>query len=242
MTAVKTEKVKERIMPFWDHIVELRNRMLVVVISIALLSVCGYFLFPSFVRLLYPLIGENLYVTGIAEGFLTRMEVSFLFGALLSFPMLFSQVSFFLAPALSRKQKIVLFIALSTSLLLFIGGVSFAYESVLPLSIKFLKADQFFPDNVNRLISFSSFIMFFFQFLLGFGFFFEFPVALLILMKMEITTPAMLLKNSKIVIPFIFLIAAILTPPDVVSQVLLATPMVALYYLCIAIGFAFRLG
>jgi len=233
---------KERIMPFWDHVVEFRNRMLIVAAVGGLFAVGGYIFFPSFIRILYPIIGEDLYVTGIAEGFLMRVEASVICGIFLSLPLFFSQISFFMAPALSAKQRFILLLGLCVSLTLFIGGIVFAFKTVLPLSIVFLKADAFFPENVNRLISFSDFLRFFFQFLLGFGLFFEFPVALMLLMGMKVITPINLLKKSKILIPLIFFISAVLTPPDVVSQVLLAAPMVALYYVCIAIGFALRLG
>lgn len=229
-------------MPFWDHVYELRNRLLFVIAFIGILSVGGYFLFPLFIKFLNPIIGEDLYVTAITEGFLMRIEVSFLCGIFLSLPILFSQISFFLTPALNNKQKAGLVIALIAALLLFIGGVFFAFSTVLPLSLAFLKSPEFNPPNVNRIISFSSFIKFFFQFLIGFGLFFEFPVALMFLMKAKVTNPAILMQNSKFLIPVIFLVSAVLTPPDVVSQVMLATPMLVLYFLCILVGKIFRMG
>lgn len=231
-----------KIMPFWDHVYELRNRLLVVIGSMIPFSVAGYYLFPFFVGVLQRIIGEDLYATNIAEGFVARMKLSILFGAFLSLPILIIELLLFIFPALTKRQKVQLVVTLSITFGLFLAGVVFAFEEVLPISISFLKSETFFPSNVNRLVSYTAFIQFVFQFLLGFGIFFQFPVVLVALMKLGILEPEFLVRNVKIFVPVIFMISAILTPPDVVSQIMLATPTTILYLVCILIGKVFHLG
>jgi sec-independent protein translocase protein TatC len=211
--------------------------------TVIVFSIIGYYVFPFFVEALHNIIGEDLYATGITEGFLARFKSAILFGIFGSIPILFSEIVLFIFPALNKKQKITLVIVIFIVFLLFIAGVTLAINAVIPISINFFKSETFFPSNVSRLISYSAFIDFFFQFLFGFGVFFEFPVVLIFLMKIHVVTPKFLVKNVKYFIPAIFLIAAVLTPStDVISQLLLATPIVILYFAAILIGKIFRLG
>lgn len=234
--------ISTKTMTFWEHLFELRKRFLYVVLMIVIFSILGYYCFPFLIDYLYPVLREDLYINTITEGFMTRLEVAFLIGVFFSLPFLLCQIVVFIAPALRKRQKVALFFVLLVSFLLFTIGIFFALYTVLPMSVQFLKSPEFNPDNVTRILSFSSFLKFFFQFLIGFGLFFEFPVVLIILMKMKVTSPRKLLRDTKILIPGIFLISAILTPPDVISQILLAAPMVVMYFLCILIGLVFRLG
>ncbi len=230
-------------MPFWGHVYEIRSRIFVVLAAVIVFSIIGYVIFPFFVEALNDVIGEELYATGITEGFLARFKSALLFGVFGAIPLLLSEIILFIFPALKGKQKAALVAVVCIMFILFITGVVLANNAVLPMAIKFLKSDTFFPSNVGRLISYSAFIDFFFQFLLGFGIFFEFPVVLIFLMKVHLITPKFLVHNIKYFIPAIFLIAAILTPsPDVISQLMLATPTVVLYFLTILIGKVFKLG
>lgn len=233
---------KEKVMTFWEHVYEIRNRLLVVLGSVFVFSVGCYFIFPFLFTAIHSIIGEELYATGIAEGFLTRLRISILGGIFLSIPILISQIILFIFPALQKKEKIFMLILMVSTFCLFLFGIIFAYQSVLPISMQFLKSKSFFPNNVSRLISYETFISFFFQFLIGFGICFQFPVVLIFLMKIGILNVNTLIKNFKFVLAGVFLISAIITPPDVVSQILLSIPMIILYSVCILIGKLFRLG
>ncbi len=231
-----------REMSFWGHLLELRRRILVVVGFVAVFSVAGYLLFPYFFALVSEVIGEQLYATTIAEGFMTRLRIAVLLGMFLSLPVLLFQIMLFVFPALQRREKRFVLVLLVSTFLLFLGGVLYAYKSVLPVSVRFLKSGIFFPERVNRLISYRQFITFFFQFLLGFGVCFQFPVVLLALMKLGLFGVRALVRNFKYFVIGAFLFAAIITPPDMVSQILLALPMISLYALCILVGMLFRIG
>lgn len=236
------KKQKERVMLFWDHIEELRNRLLYVVISVLLFSIAGYLFYTSFFEIIANVIKEELYITQIAEGFMTRIRVGLMIGIFMSIPFLFFQIMQFVFPALTKRSKIFILLILSVSYILFIGGIIFAYETVMPISMQFLKSREFFPESVNRLISYDTFIAFFFQFLIGFGVCFQFPILLVTLLKLKVISVRGLLNFSKYFILTAFILSAIITPPDVVSQTLLTVPMIILYMACILIGKIFRLG
>lgn len=229
-------------MTFWEHVYEIRNRLLVVLGSVFIFSVGSYFIFPSLFEAISSTVGEELHAFGIAEGFLTRLRISILGGVFLSIPLFIFQVILFVFPALKKKEKIFMLLLMFSTFSLFLFGIIFAYRSVLPISIQFLKSKAFFPDNVSRLISYEMFIAFFFQFLIGFGICFQFPVVLVFLMKVRILDVNALIKNFKFVFAGVFLLAAIITPPDIISQILLSVPMITLYLICILIGKIFRLG
>jgi sec-independent protein translocase protein TatC len=233
---------KVKVMTFWEHVYEIRNRLLIVLISVFVFSIVCYIMFPFFFNIIYTIIGEELYATGIAEGFLTRLRISILGGVFFSIPLFIFQVILFIFPALKKKEKIFILILMISTFFLFLFGIVFAYKSVLPISMQFLKSKAFFPENVSRLISYEMFIGFFFQFLIGFGICFQFPVVLIFLMKIGVLQVESLIKNFKFVIAGVFLISAIITPPDIVSQILLSVPMLILYSLCILIGKVFKLG
>jgi len=232
-----------REMPFWDHVYELRNRVIISLLCVLLFSIIGYYLFPSLVLIVKKIAGEEFYATAITEGFVARLEGSIAFGFLLSLPILLIQIVLFVLPALDRKQQAWLFSVVGFVFVLFLGGLIFALKKVLPVSIAFLKSEAFFPGGVSRLISYAGYLRFFFRFLVGFGLIFEFPVILVALMKFRVLSPGALVKNIKFFLPLIFLVAAFITPgPDVMSQLMLAFPMVAMYLLCIGIGRLFKLG
>lgn len=231
-----------RIMPFWDHVYELRRRMFVVLLSVALFSVGGYYAFPPLVEMVTEIVNEGLYATSITEGFVTRLKVAVLIGAACSVPLFTAELLLFVAPAMRTRQKFWATLTVVVAFIVFVGGFLFAFEKVLPISVAFLKSETFFPGNVNRLISYGLFLNFFFRFLFGFGLFFEFPVVMIVLLKLGIIDRAFLKRNFKYFIGLIFLLAAIITPPDLVSQVLLATPMVVLYVVMLAVAKLFRIG
>jgi sec-independent protein translocase protein TatC len=236
----KKSSLKE--MSFWDHIFELRRRIITVLIFLILFSFVGYYLFPYLVKMMIEVLKEELYATLITEGFLTRLKVSVIIGAILTIPVFLFEILAFILPALTKKEKIFILSAVSISLVLFILGVIFSYKIVLPFSISYLKSSEFFPEHVKRIISYEKFISFFFQFLLAFGLCFEFPVILLALLKLGVIKFSFLIKNFRFFIVAIFIIAAVLTPPDVQSQILMAVPLILLYLLTILIAKIFKLG
>lgn len=243
---VKLEESASREMPFWAHVYELRRRLLVVVIATLAFGTAAYVFYPDVFSAIGGVLSESLegrlYVTEITEGFLTRLKAAALLGLFCSLPLLLFQLTVFLFPALKKGERAALLGTVVTAFLLFTGGLAFAYAAVLPLSVRFLSSPVFFPDRVSPLLSYGRFIHFFFQFLIGFGLCFEFPVVLLLLLKLRILSMKRLLSASRAVVVGCFLVAAVLTPPDVASQLLLALPLVILYFLTLLLGGILRLG
>jgi sec-independent protein translocase protein TatC len=229
-------------MTFWGHVFELRRRVLVVVAALAAFSAAGYLLFPLIFDVVSHILSEQLYVTVLTEGFVTRLRIAVLVGAFLALPVLVFEASAFVFPALSPKERRFLLLLLASSTLLFLGGIAFAFRTVLPISIRFLTSGTFFPQSLSRLLSYQDFISFLVTFLLGFGLCFEFPVVLLFLMKVRVLTLSTMIHSFRWFVIAILTVAAIMTPPDVVSQLMLALPMIVLYLLCILIGRILKLG
>jgi sec-independent protein translocase protein TatC len=233
----------ERAMPFWNHLLELRNRLLVILAFVLLFSILGYLIFPYLYDGVSVLLHENLYAVNVTEGFSMRISIALFVGVVLSLPVLTFEAVLFLLPALKRSEKATLISLLGAALLLFVGGMAFAFKSVLPVGLAFLRTDEFFPAGLYRMMSYRSFFSFVSQFMLGFGICFQFPVVLIFLMKLGILKVSGLIKSFKYVLVLILVVSAVLTPSsDVVSQVMLAVPMTVLYAICIVVAKAFRIG
>jgi sec-independent protein translocase protein TatC len=234
-------KGKKKEAPFWDHVVELRNRMLWVASAILVFSVAGYLIYPYFVQLISGILGEKLYINTIVEGFFTRMNVSLIFGCICALPIFILETCLFIFPGLTAREKNIVLGSIIAAFVLFAAGVFFSIQSILPVSLRFFKREGFFPGSVGLMINYSKFIQFIFKFLLACGLCFEFPVVMIVLLQFHILTIAVLVKNLKYVIIVIFTIAAFLAP-DVISQITLALPMIVLYLLTLLAASLFRIG
>jgi sec-independent protein translocase protein TatC len=229
-------------MEYWGHVCELRRRLIVVVFVLAALSALGYVAAPCVVRALQVPLDESLYATTISEGFGTRIRAALVIGGASTVPFLAGQCLAFLAPALTRRQRTIVTILLACAFVLFVVGAVFALRAVVPLSIRFLTSDMFFPDGVGRLVSYRSFFGFVVQFVFGFGLFFELPILLIVLLKLSVIDRRFLRRNFGVLVGLICVLAAVMTPPDVVSQLLLAIPMIVLYGLTITVARILRIG
>lgn len=237
-----TESAKTKQMTYMEHVMELRNRLLFVTLSVFVLSIIGYYIYPMILSSVSNIINEDLYATQISEGFITRLGSSLLIGICFSIPVILFNVCMFVFPALQNKHKFQLLVFFIVILGLFIGGSIYAYRGILPLSIDFLKSEIFFPESVDRVITYNAFLNFVIKFLLSFGVCFEVPFILLILLKIGIINRKLLLSKFKYFVIISFVLSAIITPPDIVSQILLACPLIVLYLLCILISKVFRIG
>lgn len=215
-------------MTFWEHVEELRKTLLRIGLVIALATL-GVFCFhkPLFHFLLAPLNIEQLYLFSPVEGFTSVLKTSFWGGFLFSSPLWIFLLLQFILPALRTREKkvIIPFFGLST---LFIGcGILFAYSVSLPLVVRFF---QVFNEGIGEnLWGLGHTLNFVLLFILAHGLVFEFYVGLLFMIHFGLLSAAQLKKARRAVIVLILALAAILTPPDVLSQVLLAGPMLFLY-------------
>ena len=219
--------------PLVAHLLELRSRVLRGVAGLVLALLC---LLP-FANKLYALLaqplldklpkGGQLIATQVASPFFAPMKLAFFVALLVTMPWLLYQAWAFVAPGLYRREKKLALPLLGSALALFYAGCAFAYFLVLPMVFGFLA--KVTPAGVAMMTDISAYLDFVLVLFLAFGLSFELPVALVILALLGWVTPAQLREGRGYAVVGIFVIAAIVTPPDVVSQLLLAIPMCLLY-------------
>lgn len=233
--------------PLLDHLIELRRRLLW---SLAALVVafagCLYFARPILGVLVAPLkaAGQVTIInTAVTGGFIVELKVAFFAALMIAFPVIANQLWQFVAPGLYRKEKRALLPFLLATPVLFIAGASMAYFIAIPVALKFLLGFQGELAGVTQqaLPEVNEYLKFVMQFIFGFGLSFLLPVLLMLLEHAGIVTYEQLKGAWRYAVVGAFAISAVLTPPDVGSQLLLAIPLVALYFLAlVAIWFTRR--
>ena len=230
-------------MPFLEHLEELRLRLFRVIGAVLLMAIISYFWVNELFSLLFqPLRSSGLSAswqvdiigTSPAEAFTTKLKITAVAGVILSLPFSFYQLWHFVAPGLHEEEKklVIPFVFFST--LFFLVGVSFCYYAAFPVAFTFF-VQEYQSIAVSPRIQMSEYLEFIVTSMLVFGIMFELPVLSYFLARMKLLSSQLLIKNSRYAIVAIFIIAAVLTPPDVVSQLLLAVPLTVLYGLCILV-------
>ena len=227
----------EKKLPLTAHLQELRKRLIFSFVAIGVgFFVCYYFKEYLFNNLAAPLlkvmpIGGSLIFTSVAEAFFTYMKVTFIAAVILVSPLVLYQIWAFVAPGLYQKEKRYVVPFVLGGSLFFAVGVLFAYFVTIPIGFKFLLG--YATDFIKPLPSMKEYLSFSIKFLLAFGLCFEFPVVLVLLARIGVVDAKMLARQRKYAILLIFIFAAIITPPDFISQVLMALPLWGLYELSI---------
>jgi sec-independent protein translocase protein TatC len=234
-------------MPLLDHLVELRNRLLWCVLALVIaFGVCFYFAEYIYGWLVQPLknVGQDkLIYTDLFEAFWVQIKVGLFAAMMVSFPVFATQMYRFVAPGLYRNEKKAFLPFLAMTPVLFGLGASMAYFGAMPVALRFLLG---FEGNVGgitqeALPGVGNYLSFATTFIFGFGVAFQLPVLLMLLERAGIVSREQLIAGRRYAIVGAFAIAAVLTPPDVVSQLLLAIPLCLLYELAIiAIWFTQR--
>jgi sec-independent protein translocase protein TatC len=244
------EELDDSRAPLLDHLIELRQRLMRCVIALLVsFGVCFYFSEQIFAFLVVPLKdafgdgGGRLVYTKLYEAFFVQVKVSIFAAFCVSFPVIANQLWAFVAPGLYRKEKRALLPFLLATPLLFTAGASLAYYVVMPTAFHFFL--QFQGESaglaVEALPSTDAYLSLVMQFILAFGISFLLPVLLMLLNRAGIVSRAQLVSMRRYMIVAAFIVAAVLTPPDVVSQLMLAIPLILLYELSIfAIWFTDR--
>jgi len=233
--------------PLLDHLIELRKRLIWSFLSLgAAFLVCLYFAKPIFAFLVQPLLhagqGKLIY-TDVFEAFFAQMKVAFFSAIMLSFPIVANQLWRFVAPGLYAKEKRALRPFLLLTPVLFLSGAAMAYFIAMPLALHFLLGFQGNIGGVQQeaLPAIGNYLGFVTKFMFGFGVAFLLPVLLMLLERTGIVTRTQLVKGRRYSYVGSFALAAVLSPPDAVSMLLLAIPLCLLYEMAlIAIWFTER--
>ncbi|NPA13370.1 MAG: twin-arginine translocase subunit TatC [Aquificae bacterium] len=224
--------------PITEHLAELRTRLIRSLIAIAVGMVAVFVKVDFFFELFKIPLNKafpdlKLVALTPTEAFFTAFKIAFLVGFVVASPFVFYQVWKFIEPALYEEEKklVIPFVFFTT--VFFLSGTLFAYFGVLPLAIKFLITFGYTQLDVEAMISVSSYISFVIRLILAFGITFELPVILSLLARLGIVSPDALKKGRPFFVVGAFALAAFLTPPDVISQVFLAMPMILFYEISI---------
>ncbi len=178
--------------------------------------------------------GSHLIFTNLPEMFITYLKVSLISGIILATPVIFYEFWKFVAPGLYQNEKRLLVPFVLCSCVLFLGGAIFGYFVVFPFGFKFFLG--FSTEYIKALPSVKQYFSFAMKLLIAFGIVFELPVISYFLTKIGIITPQFLKNNRKYAVVIIFALAAIFTPPDVMTQFMMAIPLIVLYEVSILIS------
>lgn len=237
-------------MPLLSHLNELRRCLVIsgialfagFITALLLYDFIMDFLFAPLLQLTTSSDGEVLFINTIAEGFLVRLKISALAGFVLSLPVHVFNILRFIFPGLLKKEKQIISAALISSFILITGSFYYSYYTIIPVSIAFLTGKGFIPENTGMLLSLSGNIFYILQFMLMAVIVFQLPIVLEMLMILNIVKRNTLFKLGKYLVVVFFILSALISPPDFVSQVGLALPMTALFYLTILVAKIFKFG
>ena len=224
-------------LPFTAHLAELRDRIIKsLVAAFAGFLIAYAFKERVFAFLMVPLEkalppDSSLIYTGLTEAFFTYLKVSIYSGIMIASPFILYQVWAFIAPGLYEREKRAVIPFVFYSSLFFLAGAAFAYYILFPFLFKFLLS--FGKDIMRPFPSAKEYLSFSVKMMLAFGMIFEFPVLTLLLSRLGIITLSTLTKNRRYAIVIFFIAAAFITPPDVISQLMVAIPLVGLYEISI---------
>jgi sec-independent protein translocase protein TatC len=220
-------------LPFTAHLEELRKRLIICFYAVGVgFVICYFFSNRLFHILMHPLLvamppDEKLIYTGLPEAFFTYLKVAFLAGVLLAVPVIMYQLWMFIAPGLYDKERRLALPIVFLSSLFFMGGALFGYFVVFPFGFKFFMG--FASDAIRPLPSMKEYLSFSTKLLFAFGLVFELPLFISFLAKLGIVDVHFLRTKRKYAILLFFVVAAILTPPDVITQIMMAVPLILLY-------------
>lgn len=229
------DNLVEKEQTFMSHLIELRDRLLRVIIVILVIFL-GLFTFANDIyhQFAAPLLanlpeGSSMIATGVATPFLTPFKLSLVLSIFITMPFLLYQLWSFIAPGLYKHEKRLAMPLLFSSILLFYAGMAFAYFIVFPLMFAFFAATT--PEGVAMMTDISQYLDFILKMFFAFGIAFEVPIATILLTVTGFTNPDSLTRKRPFIIVGSFIAGMLLTPPDIVSQVLLAVPIWLLFEL-----------
>ena len=224
-------------MPVTEHLRELRTSILWSLAAVGVAAVGVFTQADWFIHLLSRPIPRLVFI-GPHEALVARVKIALFGGLILAMPVVLFQIWSFVSPGLSDRERGALKVAGPFSILLFFTGVAFAGLVAVPVTLRFLLG--FGGSALEPMISVERLVAFIGMMLLAFGAIFELPVVIVFLSRIGIVTPAFLKQKRPVVVVSIFILAALLTPPDIVTQCLVAVPMLLLYELSILLSYWFK--
>jgi sec-independent protein translocase protein TatC len=222
---------------FWEHLEELRKRIFYSLIAIGVGATIGFIFAGRLVTLLTRPV-PNLVFLAPAEAFVVQLKVALVAGLFIAAPVLFYQFWRFVRPALGPREAKFVVMAVPVTTALFAAGVAFAWLVIVPTAMKFLLS--FETPKLHAMISINEYVGTVGAFLFACGVIFQLPVIMFFLAKLGVVSARFLMKHQRAAIVAIFVVAAVLSPPDVFSQVLMAIPLFVLFEVSVLAAYIAR--
>lgn len=223
-----TRKTLNEDLTLVGHLSELRKRIIYIGMSLIVFSLGSYYFAEKIAENIIKRAPDMKFIyISPSELMLSYIRIAVFCGFIISLPIIFTQIWLFISPGIGDKEKKYIKISIGMGSLFFLIGSTFAYTLVLPVIMKFFGGFQIPEIEAN--ISFGNYLNFVISILLAFGVVFELPIIMFLLTRFRILTSKFFAKYRKYMILIIFVVAAFLTPPDIISQSLLAIPMMLLY-------------
>jgi sec-independent protein translocase protein TatC len=227
-------------MTFTEHLGELRTRIIRSLIAVGVCGAAGYAFNNQIFQLLRKPLGPDVPVQYISpiEPFLTKLSIAFYVGVFLALPVILYQAVMFVMPALKPHERRVVLGGLLASSVLTIAGLSVAYLAILP--ILFPVMHSFAPEGVEANLRLEYYVNVVFKFLIAFAVGFQFPIIIVSLVHLGVVPVRFFVRNAKYVLVIILIVSALFTPPDPLSQIMMAVPLFCLYVLSLGVAYLFR--
>ena len=235
MSEQSSDQAQQHSLPLITHLLELRDRILkIVIVVLVIFFSLVYFANDIYHYIAIPLTsqlpeGSSMIATGVATPFFTPIKLTIVLSIFIAIPAILHQVWAFIAPGLYKHERKLIAPLVISSALLFYMGMVFSYYVVFPLVFSFFTSTA--PEGVTIATDISSYLDFVLKLFFAFGLAFEIPVATLVLCWTGVTTPDALRAKRPYIVVAAFVFGMLLTPPDVISQTLLAVPMLILFEL-----------
>jgi sec-independent protein translocase protein TatC len=248
MTDIADDNPDDKKMPLMEHLVELRRRLIWALVAFVVCFVGCYFVSNEiFDFLTRPLAnvwdgqeGRHLIFTALQEKFFANVKVAMFGGLVIAFPVIAAQIWGFVAPGLYKNEKMAFLPFLLATPVMFVAGASFVYFIFIPNAFRFFTSFEEVAHGGSLAITaeprVTEYLDLIIQLILGFGIVFELPVLLTLLVSAELLETQTLAKHRRYAILAGFVLSAILTPPDALSMMMMAIPLVGLYEISIVIG------
>jgi len=224
----------EKTMTLVEHLDELRTRIIISLVAWVVCTGAAYYYTPQILSLFTSFMSTKLVFTNPAEGFFTYLKISMLTGLFVSLPIILHQVLLFISPGLEKNERKWVMRLVPVAILLFLGGVLFAYFVLIPVTMKFFMS--FATKDLVPMITIGGFINYVLTLIILTGLMFQMPMIVFFLALIGIVDSAMLRDKRRYVIVMIFVVAAVATPtPDAFTQVIVSAPLILLYELSILV-------
>ncbi|MFC5464024.1 twin-arginine translocase subunit TatC [Lederbergia graminis] len=230
--------MNQKEMTFLDHIEELRKRLMTIVVFFVLAVIVGFLVVEPIINFIQNAdVAEELTMNAfrVTDPFKVYMNMTFVIALIITSPVVLYQLWSFVSPGLLEKERRVTLSYIPVSVLLFLGGLAFSYFVLFPFLIKFM-LDLSNEMSIQSTIGINEYFQFLFQITIPFGLLFQLPVVILFLTRLGIITPMFLAKIRKYAYFVLLVIAAIITPPDVISHLMVTVPLCLLYEISIWIS------